>query len=284
MQASSIDQQNNEDQEYERAHTDAMFEVNDISEKVDVVEKFIRHTKKNINELTEDLVSARNNVALLKENLVLAREKVARLQNDKRTLEIGCVVADEKIVIRLVDKISDVLAKIDELADLGFELPFRIGMNLEMLIALPERAASHIAAAAYMNIAAAIRGSNVDQVMLSQLEYGAADVVCLAVARFIDCNNREAKKTGLVHAFGEYPLPNSLYSKLGNSFHQLFERDFAENPARARGYTPTDEARPDRVRIRKGPRSRQKRSGSRGKRSKSEPPSQSRCMTGTAFQ
>ena len=132
MQASSIDQQNNEDQEYERAHTDAMFEVNDISEKVDVVEKFIRHTKKNINELTEELVSARNNVALLKENLVLAREKVARLQNDKRTLEIGCVVADEKIVIRLVDKISDVLAKIDELADLGFELPFRIGMNLEM--------------------------------------------------------------------------------------------------------------------------------------------------------
>ena len=47
MQASSIAPQNDEDQEYQRALTDAMFEVDDISSKVDVVEKFVLQTEKN---------------------------------------------------------------------------------------------------------------------------------------------------------------------------------------------------------------------------------------------
>ena len=146
---------------------------------------------------------------------------------------------------------------------------------MELLQALPDRAASHIAAEAYMSIRSAIKDGRLDQHKLAQFEYGAADVVCLAVARFIDYDNREARKSGLQDAFGGQ-LPQTLYSKLGNSFHQLFERDFAENPARARGYAPTDEA----GRTRRGPRKSQKRTRSRGKRNKSEPPSESRCMTG----
>ena len=264
--------------------TYATFAVEEICSKIDDFVKLILVAENNIDELKEELVLARNNIAELSKDLFLARKKVAGIKNDCRTVESGNVVADETIVPRLVSKIKEVLRMIDELEKLGFVLPVTIGMGLEILIALPENAPSQRAASVYLDIAAEIKKSDVDPIMLSNLDHEIADVVCLAVARFIDYDNREAKKSGLMDAFGAYPLPNSLYSKLGNSFHQLFERDFAENPARARGYTPTDEARPDQVRTRKGPRSRQKRSGSRGKRNKSEPPSESRCMTGTTFQ
>ena len=46
MQASSIAQENNEAQECQRAHADAMFEVDSLTLKLDDAEKFVRHTEK----------------------------------------------------------------------------------------------------------------------------------------------------------------------------------------------------------------------------------------------
>ena len=183
----------------------------------------------------------------------------------------GGVVANETIVQRMISKIKDVLRTIDELEELGFVLPLTIGMGLEILIALPENAYSEIAASAYTEIAAEIKQSDVDPMQLSILDHQIADVVCFAVARFIDHNSKEAMKEGFTIAFGGHLLPG-LNAKLGTSIHQLFKRDFIKNPARTPGYKPTDVARPDGVRNR----------GSRGKRNKSEPASESRSMTGTS--
>ena len=185
-------------------------------------------------------------------------------------MEFGGVVANETIVQRMVSKIKDVLRTIDELAELGFVLPLTIGMGLEILIALPENAYSEIAASAYTEIAAEIKQSDVDPLQLTKLEQQIADVVCFAVARFIDHNSKKAMNEGFTFAFGGHLLPG-LNAKLGNSMHQLFARDFKTNPARTPGYKPTGVARPGRVRNR----------GPRGKRNKSEPASQSRSMTGS---
>jgi hypothetical protein len=271
MPESSIAQHNHEDEDYQRALTDATFAVEEICSKIDDCEKLILVTKNNIDELKEELVLARNNIGDLNKDLVLARKKVAGIKFNRRIMEFGGVVANETIVQRMVSKIKDVLRTIDELAELGFVLPVTIGMGLEILIALPENAYSEIAASAYTEIAAEIKQSDVDPMQLSILDHQITDVVCFAVARFIDHNSKEAREEGFTLAFGGHLLPG-VNSRLGNSLHHLFKRDFIENPARTPGYKPTDVARPDGVRNR----------GSRGKRNKSEPASESRSMTGTS--
>ena len=275
MPASSIAQQNHEDQDYQRALTDATFAVEEISSKIDDFGKLILVTENKIDELKEELVLARNNIAELSKDLFLARKKVAGIKNDCRTVESGNVVADETIVPRLVSKIKEVLRMIDELEKLGFVLPVTIGMGLEILIALPENASSQMAASAYLDIAAEIKKSDVDPIMLSNLDHEIADVVCLAVARFIDHTSKEARKDGLTFAFESSSLSHEVHSKLGNSFHQLFVRDFIEHPVRTPGYKSTEVARPGRVRTSRCPRR---------KRNKSEPASESRYMTGASVQ
>jgi hypothetical protein len=269
MPASSIAQQNHEDEDYQRALTDATFAVEEICSKIDDCEKLLRVTKNEIDELKEELVIAREKIGGLNKDLVLARKKVAGITYNRRAMQFGGVVANETIVQRMISKIKDVLRTIDELAELGFVLPLTIGMHLEILIALPENAYSDIAASAYTEIAAEIKQSDVDPLQLTKLEQQIADVVCFAVARFIDHNSKKAMNEGFTFAFGGHLLPG-LNAKLGNSMHQLFARDFKTNPARTPGYKPTGVARPGRVRNR----------GPRGKRNKSEPASQSRSMTG----
>ena len=270
MPASSIAHQNHEDQDFQRALTDATFAVEEICSKIEDIKKFISASEKDIGKLREGLVLARNNIGQLNKDLVLARKKVAEIKYNRRSMDFFGVVVNEPMAERMVSTIKDALQTIDELAKLDFVLPVTIGMGLEILIALPENAPSDIAASAYTKIAAEIKQSDVDPMQLSILDHQIADVVCFAVARFIDHNSKEAMKEGFTFAFGGHLLPG-LNAKLGNSMHQLFKRDFIENPARTPGYKPTDVARPDRVRNR----------GPRGKRNKSEPASQSRSMTGS---
>ena len=63
MLAPSIAQQNHEDEDYQRALTDATFAVEEICSKIDDGEKLIRVTKNKIDELTEELVIARKKSA-----------------------------------------------------------------------------------------------------------------------------------------------------------------------------------------------------------------------------
>ena len=164
---------------------------------------------------------------------------------------------------------------ISEVEKLGFVTPVTIFMGLEILTTFPENASSHMAVSAYLDIAAAIKKSDLDPIMLSALDHEIADVVCLAVARFIDHTCKEARKEGLTLAFESFSFTHELYSKLGNSFHQLFVRDFIAVPARPPGYKSTDVARPARVRTSRYPRRR---------RTNSEPASESRYMTGASVQ
>ena len=63
MLAPSIAQQNHEDEDYQRALTDARFAVEDICSKIDDCEKLTLVTEKNIDELKEELVLALNTSA-----------------------------------------------------------------------------------------------------------------------------------------------------------------------------------------------------------------------------
>ena len=139
MPASSIAQQNHEDEDYQRALTDATFAVEEICSKIDDCEKLILVTKNNIDELKEELVLARNNIGELNKDLVLARKKVAEIKYNRRSMDFFGVVVNEPMAERMVSTIKDALQTIDELAKLDFVLPVTIGMGLEILIALPEK-------------------------------------------------------------------------------------------------------------------------------------------------
>lgn len=271
MPASSIAHQNHEDQDFQRALTDATFAVEEICSKIEDIKKFISASEKNIGKLREGLVLARNNIGQLNKDLVLARKKVAEIKYNRRSMDFFGVVVNEPMAERMVSTIKDALQTIDELAKLDFVLPVTIGMDFELLIALPENAPSSIAASAYTNIAAEIKRSDVDPKQLSILDHQVLDVVCLAVARFVDHNDKGAMDENIALAFGGSALPE-VRSRLGNSYFQLFKRNFEENPARTPGYKPTDEGR----RIRDRTRQR------RAKRNTSEPASESRLMTGAS--
>jgi len=233
--------------------------------------------EKKIGEFKEELTETEKKIGELNEELVVARKKVAEIEAARRTVGVFGVVATERgnlIVRRMVGKIYDVLDTIDQLAKLDFVLPVTIGMRLEILIAMPDDALSDIAASAYTELTLHVKKSKADPKQLALLDKQVLDVVCLACCRFIDPNCKVATKECLTVAFGG-TLDKALHSKLGNSLFQLFKRDFTENPAREPGYKPPEEDNRSR-RVRKRVH--------RGKRSISEPASESRTMTGSSGQ
>lgn len=257
MPASSTAHQNHEDQDFQQALTDATFAVEEICSNIEDIKKFISASEKDICKLNKDLV--------------LARKKVVEIKYNRRSMDFFGVLVNETMAERMVSTIKDALRTIDELAKLNFVLPDTIGMALEILIALPENAPSDIAASAYTKIAAEIKRSDVDPKQLSILDHQVLDVVCLAVARFIDHKDKGAMDENLNLAFGGSALPE-VRARLWNSYFQVFKRNYEENPSRTPGYKPTDEGKRFRDRTRQR----------HAKRNTSEPASESRLMTGTS--
>ena len=239
------------DQEYQARHAEADEIRKGIEKQIENWQVVHREAEKKILELRDELVRARKNVE--------------EIEADRRRPCVVSVVEDEgenQTVARMLCKLEEAIKTIDEMGRSDIDVPDSIVMHLESLIALPNHARSDVAASAYKQLSLHVKNTGLPREQFAQLDRHVVDVVVLAMCRFIDAT------------FGAAVGPE-LHSKIGNSWYQMFKRDFIANPMKAHGSIPVKEERGRRIRPRQQPRHKRTRCIS-------EPISESRSMTGSA--
>ena len=251
------------DQEYQARHADADEIRKGIEKQMENWQAVLREAEKKILELRGELVRARKNVE--------------EIEADRRRPCVVSVVEDEgenQTVARMLCKLEEAIKTIDEMGRADIDVPDSIVMHLESLIALPNHARSDVAASAYKQLLLHVKNTGLPQEQFAQLDKQVVDVVTLAMGRFIDATDKGEWRKEMTLTFGAAVGPE-LGSKIGNSWYQMFKRDFIANPMKAHGSIS--------VKGERGPRSRP-RQQPRHKRTRciSEPISESRSMTGSA--
>ena len=219
---------------------------------------------------------AENKILELSDELVRARKNVEEIEADRRRPCVVSVVEEERdnqTVGRMVCKLEEAITTIDEIRRSDIDVPDSIVMHLESLIALPNHARSDVAASAYKQLLLHVKNTGLPQEQFAQLDKQVVDVVTLAMGRFIDATDTGEWRKERALTFGTAIGPD-LGSKIGNSWYQMFKRDFIANPMKPHG-APAKEERGRRMRPRHRP-------GHKRTRCISEPISESRSMTGSA--
>ena len=200
----------------------------------------------------------------LSAELVRVRNKVEEIEADRRSFD-----SSRQTAARMVCTIEEAIGIIDELITSGIDLPVSVGMHLERLQSLPDHAGSDVAASAYKHLVAAALAPE----HFAKLDRIMRDVITLALGRNIDASDISLWKKERDRTFGNI-LGTVFASNLGNSYHQMFKRDFIRNPMKADGarQNSTDE---------RGRRTR-RRQQYRPKKTRciSQPISESGSMTG----
>ena len=210
---------------------------------------------------------AENKILELSDELVRARKNVEEIEADRRQYD-----SEKQTVARMLCMIEEAIGTIDEIGRLGIDVPVSIVMHLEVLIALPDHAGSDVAASAYKHLVAAELAPE----HFAKLDRIMRDVITLALGRFIDAMDKNEWKKERDRTFGAAVEGTVFASKIGNSWHQMFKRDFIRNPMKAHGARQNSKDERGR-RIRTRQQSRHKRT-----RCISQPISESRSMTGSA--
>ena len=250
------------DQEYQARHAEADEIRKGIEKQIENWQVVHGEAEKKILELRDELVRARKNVE--------------EIEADRRRPCVVSVVEDEgenQTVARMLCKLEEAIKTIDEMGRSDIDVPDSIVMHLESLIALPNHARSDVAASAYKQLLLHVKNTGLPQEQFAQLDKQVVDVVTLAMGRFIDATDTGEWKKERALMFGTAISPD-LGSKVGNSWYQMFKRDFIANPMKPHG-APVKEERSRRTRSRQQPRHKRTRCIS-------EPISESRSMTGSA--
>ena len=250
------------DQEYQARHAEADEIRKGIEKQIENWQAVLREAEKKILELRDELVRARKNVE--------------EIEADRRRPCVVSVVEEERdnqTVARMLCKLEEAIKTIDEMGRSDIDVPDSIVMHLESLIALPNHARSDVAASAYKQLLLHVKNTGLPQEQFAQLDKQVVDVVTLAMGRFINATDPGEWRKERVLTFGAAIGPE-LGSKIGNSWYQMFKRDFIANPMKPHG-APAKEERGRRTRPRQQPRHKRTRCIS-------EPISESRSMTGSA--
>ena len=181
---------------------------------------------------------------------------------------------ENQTVARMLCKLEEAIKTIDEMGRSDIDVPDSIVMHLESLIALPNHARSDVAASAYKQLSLHVKNTGLPREKFAQLDKQVVDVVTLAMGRFINATDTGEWRKERALTFGTAISPD-LGSKVGNSWYQMFKRDFIANPMKVDGPIRGKNERGRRIRLRQ--QLRRKRT-----RCISEPISESRSMTGSA--
>ena len=223
-----------------------------------------------IEVVTAHAVAMENQILELNEELIEARKQIQALEVARHIRNTEPSPGTTIIVLRMLTKINHLLEEID-----GFHvLPVGIVQRLEIITvdALAVEV-SEGAATAYTILANHVRGLQCPQFFTTLLQ-DFVDMVVLACCRHINPLCKLEFRESLELAFGG-ELDHDLNSKLGNSRHQLFHRNYITHPVQG----------PDHVhgphhghRIRRNGLSR-RRTAPPQKRSTSEPVDEARLRT-----
>ena len=186
----------------------------------------------------------------LSAELVRARNKVEEIEADRRSFD-----SSRQTVARMVCTIEEAIGIIVELIASGIEVPVSVGMHLECLQSLPDHCNSDVAAKAYKHLVAAALAPE----HFAKLDRIMRDVITLALGRGIDASSKSKWNKERDNIFGNV-LGTAFASNLGNSYHQMFKRDFIRNPMKADGARQTSkEERGRRTRRRQQSRPKKPR-------------------------
>ena len=189
-----------------------------LSDKIEHWQVVRREAEEKVLELQGELDRARNHV----EGIEADRRRILAEQEEiNPTIE------------RMLAEIVGALEIIDVMNAIGIELPPQIQMHLESLHLLPSDAPNSVAAAAFHHLCRHIENTG-DKDTFAKLDKHIADIVNLAMCRFIDAKDKERWKNEMFLTFGD-DVSHALRSKLGTSYYQIFLRDFVANPMKFPG-------------------------------------------------
>ena len=237
-----------------------------LSDKIEHWQVVRREAEEKVLELQGELDRARNHV----EGIEADRRRILEEQEEiNPTIE------------RMLAEIDGALQIIDVMNAIGIELPPQIQMHLECLHLLPSDAQNSVAAAAFHHLCRHIANTG-DKDTFAKLDKHIADIVNLAMCRFIDAKDKERWNSEMFLTFGD-DVSHAIRSKLGSSYFQIFRRNLVTHPMKLPGSAHAE---------REGPRHRPRcqtgsarRRGSKKKKTRttSEPVSETRRVLLCSF-